>query len=216
MVELQSDKQKLEAELEARAKASPVAVATPQNAGDAAELQQLKARSAATEAELQRLKESLAKAEGKSKETLTEREKLKTDLESAKRDLAQAQSRELCQRAAASKTEESLKEAVQSRLEAQQTLEQLKAVNSSSDSERAALTAQVASLEATRGSWLVRLESRLVGLVRQALRQQELSRLREKHLHSASEAAGKLSSVEARAAEAEARRHSETSHASMG
>lgn len=188
--ELQSDKEKLEAQLEAQqAKGGPAAdvLSTPLR----------------NDAELETVKENLAKAEAKSKEALVEREKLKTQLESVQRDLAQAQSREQSQRAAAGKTEDSLKEAVQSRLELSRELEGLKALKSSNDSEKTALAARVASLEAQLNG--VKSEDGAAQALRQQVSQleEELSRLREQHLHSASEAAGKVSSAEARAAEAD-------------
>lgn len=180
--ELQSDKEKLEAQLEA---------------------QQAKGASAADVPSVPSAPELRNAADAKSKEVLVEREKLKTQLETVQRDLAQAQSREQSQRAAVGKTEDLLKEAVQSRLELSQELERLKALKSSSDSEKTALAARVASLEAQLNG--VKSEDGAAQALRQQVSQleEELSRLREKHLHSASDAAGKVSSAEARAAEAD-------------
>eukprot|EP00435_Cladocopium_sp_Y103_P004683 s3874_g1.t1 len=192
--ELQSDKEKLEAQLEAQQAKGGSA------ANDVLSVPQLQPRN---DAELKTVKENLAKAEAKSKEALVEREKLKTQLESVQRELAQAQSREQSQRAAAGKTEDSLKEAVQSRLELSQELERLKALKSGTESEKTALAARVASLEAQLSG--VKSEDGAAQALRQQVSQleEELSRLREKHLHSASDAAGKVSTAEARAAEAD-------------
>eukprot|EP00434_Breviolum_minutum_P019684 symbB.v1.2.017363.t1/scaffold1352.1/size234417/12 len=196
--ELQNDKQKLEAELETlqATKAAPDKKAT---GTDDAELIRLRSDAA----DLKTVRENLVKAEAASKDAMVEKEKMRNELDSVKRELSQVQSREQSSRAAASKSEDSLKEAVQSRLETQQELETLKAWKSSSDSEKTALSAQVASLEAQLKG--VKSEDGAVQALRQQVSQleQELSRLREKHLQSAGEAASKLGSAEARAADAD-------------
>ena len=69
----------------------------------------------------------LSAAEGASKDALQAKEKVSSELDTAKRDLAQAQSKELTARASASKTEASLKEAVESKVQLQSELDRAKA-----------------------------------------------------------------------------------------
>ena len=116
------------------------------------------------------------------------------------RDRLALQSSEISTDAAASKSEDLQEEAGQSRLEMQQ---ELKALSSSSDSEKMALSAQVASLEAELKC--VKSEDGAVQALRYQVSrlEEELSSLREKHLQSTAEAASKLTSAEARAADAD-------------
>ena len=119
------------------------------------------------------------------------------------RDRLALQSSEISTDAAASKSQDLQEEAGHSRLEMQQELEKLKALSSSSDSEKMALSAQVASLEAELKC--VKSEDGAVQALRYQVSrlEEELSSLREKHLQSTAEAASKLTSAEARAADAD-------------
>ncbi|CAK9029324.1 unnamed protein product, partial [Durusdinium trenchii] len=142
-------------------------------------------------------------AAAEAQDVLLDKEKMKAELDTAKRELAQAQSKELTVRQGASKTEASLKEAVQSRLDLQQELEKLKAVSSSEASERKTLEAQIASLEAQLKN--VKSEDGAAQALRQQVTklEEELAQLRAKHLQAASDQAAKISASEAKALDAE-------------